>query len=156
MKKLLSIAALLGFMVGIIMIVIGSFGIVFIYNNISKENIVTPSDASIPNTRVTGIRTLKSQADVIRKHTLDSTNGKTFAEMPRQIEKLDEQGNTIKGEDGKPIMVPNTARDMWITATTLITALHFGIVTYAFSILIVIVGFMSLITGYVFSKMKQL
>lgn len=42
--------------------------------------------------------------------------------MSRQIPKLDVEGKPILGEDGRPAMTVNTARDIWITATTLITA----------------------------------
>ena len=60
------------------------------------------------------------------------TEGKTFAEMPRRIPKLDVEGKPILGEDGKPAMTANTARDIWITATTLIAALNLGIFAYVF------------------------
>jgi hypothetical protein len=78
------------------------------------------------------------------------TGGKTFAEMPRQIPKLDETGNQVVGETRKPVMVPNAARDIWITATTLITALNVGLVTYVFSGLIILFGRVSVWTGITF------
>ena len=69
----------------------------------------------------------KPRADIIRVHTLRMTGGKTFSEMPRQIPKLDETGKQILDEEGKAVMTANTARDIWITATTLITALNLPI-----------------------------
>jgi len=52
--------------------------------------------------------------------------------------------------EGKSVMTANTARDIWITATTLITALHLGILTYVFSGMILLFGFISIWTGAVF------
>lgn len=155
MKKLLKVSSVLAIIAGVILVVGGIWGIYFTYTNVSRENIVTPSDASMPEVAVRGPLSLKSQADVIREHTLKSTGGKTYAEMPRQIQKLDEMGNGVVDAEGKPIMVPNTARDIWITATALMTALNLGIVTYAFSGFIILFGLISLWTGYVFCKLGK-
>jgi len=150
MKKLLRISALLAMITGVVLVAGGIWAIVFTYTNVSREHIVTPEDASIPNTPLRGPLTLKSQADVIRKHTLHITGDKTYAEMPRQVEKIDEAGNTVLGPDGKPVMVNNATRDLWITATTLITALNLGIITYAFSGFIILFGLISFWTGITF------
>ena len=149
-KKLLNLSACLAVVVGIILIIGAVWGVCFTYKNISREKIVTPSDASIPEKPVLGPLTLKSEADIIREHTLHTTGGKTFAEMPRQIQKMDENGNPVVDKDGNPVMVANTARDIWITATALTTALNLGIVTYVFSGFIFLFGLISIWTGIVF------
>lgn len=128
MKKLLRISSALAMGAGIVLIVGGIWGICFTYKNIAQENIVTPKDSSIPEKPVRGPFTLKAQADIIREHTLKSTNGKTYAEMSRE----------------------DPARNIWITATTLITALNLGILTYVFSSLILLFGLISIWTGIVF------
>lgn len=155
MKTLLNVSALLAIGVGLIMVVGGLWAVVFTYQNVAQENIVTPDDASIPSAPVRGPLTLHSQAEVIRKHTLKSTDGKTYAEMPRQVAKLDEDGEPVLDSKGEPIMVPNEARNMWITATTLITALHLGIITYLFSGLIILFGVISIWTGVVFHQLAK-
>lgn len=155
MKKLLRVSSLLAIIVGSVMVVGGVWGVCFTYQNIARENIVTPADARIPEAPVRGPLTLKAQADIIRHHVLQSTNGKTYAEMPRQVPALDENGKQILDTEGKPVMAANTARDIWITATTLITALHLGIVTYVFSGLIILFGFISLWTGIVFYYLSK-
>ena len=116
---------------------------------------MTPADAAIPEKPVSGPLTLKVQADIIREHTLKMTNGQTFAEMPRQVSKLNEDGKPILDAGGNPVMVANAARDIWITATTLITALNLGILTYAFSGLIILFGFISIWTGIVFYVLSK-
>jgi hypothetical protein len=48
------------------------------------QNITTPEDASIPNVRVDSPATAQSMADIIDKHALESTGGKTYSEMDRE------------------------------------------------------------------------
>lgn len=133
MKKLLKFSSFLAILVGIIMIVGGIWAICFTYQNVTQEKIVTPSDASIPDASVRGPFTLKSQADIIRDHTLETTNGLTYAEMSRTDEN----------------------RPLWITATTLTTALNLGIITYVFSGLILLFGLISVWTGIIFFYLQK-
>ncbi len=150
MKKILVGSSILAVITGILMISGGMWGIAFTYRNVAQEKITTPADASIPGAPVRGPLTLKSQADIIRHHTLTTTGGKTYAEMPRQVQKVDADNKPVVDEQGNPVMVPNTTRDMWLTATTLTTALNLGIVTYLFSGLIILFGLISIWTGIVF------
>jgi hypothetical protein len=48
---------------------------------LTAERIVTPADSEIPNTPVTGASEAKAQADVIWKHVMTQTGGKTYAEL---------------------------------------------------------------------------
>jgi hypothetical protein len=155
MKKLLKISSVLAIVAGILLVIGGIWGLCFTYKNITRENITTPADASIPNKPVRGPFTLKAQADIIREHTLKSTEGKTFTEMPRQIPELDEDGQPVLDKDGKPAMVTNEAREIWITATTLMTALNLGIITYVFSALVMLFGCISIWTGVVFHALSK-
>ncbi|MFA5933755.1 MAG: hypothetical protein WC795_00825 [Candidatus Paceibacterota bacterium] len=155
MKKLLLVSSVLAIIAGFVMISGGLWGIVFTYNNVARENITTSKDASIPGVPVRGPLTLKAQADIIRTHTLKITGGKTYSEMPQQIPKLDQNNNPILDETGKAVMVPNDARNTWITATTLTTALNLGIITYVFSGLILLFGLISIWTGIIFCFLSK-
>lgn len=150
MRKLLYISSLIAITTGFVLAAGGIWGIYFTYKNVSRENIITPPDASIPEQLVRGPWTLKAQADIIREHTLSATEGKTFAEMPRQIPKLDEKGNSILDVEEKPVMVPNAARDIWITATTLMTALNLAILSYAVSGFASLFGLAFIYIGIIF------
>jgi hypothetical protein len=155
MRLYLKLSGLFAIMAGIILILGGAWGITFTYDNVAREKIVTPEDASIPNTPVRGPFTLKAQADIIRKHALKTTGGKTYSEMPRLIESVDENGQPELDEDGKPVMVPNKARDTWITVTALTNAINLGILTYAFSAFTLLMGLISVWTGLVFLQLPQ-
>ena len=155
MKTLFKTSAVLATVAGLILVLGGVWGVYFTYQNIVAEKIVTPEDASLPGEMVRGPLTLKSQADIIRHHTLNMTGGKTYAEMPRMIEKLDASGVAVVDAEGKPVMVPNDARNMWITATTLTTALHLGILTYGFSAIVILLGLISLWNGFIFCKLAK-
>ena len=155
MKKILGFTSVLAIFAGVIMLIAGAWGLVFTYNNVARENITAPDDASIPGSPVRGPLTLHSQAEIIREHVLHTTDGKMYSEMPQKIVKLDEEGNAILDENGEPVMVSNDARSIWITATTLITALHLGIITYVFSGLIFLLGLISIWTGIIFHVLKK-
>src|SRR3989344_8863980 len=133
MKKLLIVTSILAIVAGIAMIGGGAEGIIFTYKSVIREQITTPKDASIPEALVSGPLTLKAQGDIIREHSLKSSGGLTYAQMPGQIPKLDADGKPVIDADGKPVTVSNPARTTWITATTLTTALNLGILSYAFS-----------------------
>lgn len=155
MKKILGLSSFLAITAGIIMIGSGVWGIIFTYQNVVREQITTPADASIPDTLVRGPLTLKSQADIIRKHVLETTGDKTFSQMPQKIQKQDAKGNLVIDEKGAPVMVSNDARTIWITATTLMTALNLAIIAYAFSGLVIFIGLISIWIGIVFRALKK-
>lgn len=155
MKKILFLTAVMAVIVGFVLVGGGVWGIAFTYQNIAQEKIVTPADAAIPNQPVRGPLTLKAQADIIRTHVLKTTGGQSYAEMPRQIPKLDSTGNPVLSEAGDEVMIPNEARELWVTALTLINALNLGIITYVFSGLIVLLGFISIWTGITFYIIRR-
>ena len=155
MKKLIIVSSVLAIAAGIVMVSGGAWGIVFTYKNVARENITTPDDASIPNVPVRGPFTLKAEADIIRSHVLKTTDGKTYSEMPRQIPKLDQNGKPVLDEKGVAVMISNDARNTWITATTLTTALNLGIITYVFSGLILFLGLISIWTGITFRALSK-
>ena len=155
MKKLLVTSSVLAILAGIVLVAGGIWGIYFTYKNVANEKIVTPQDSAIPEKPVRGVLTLKAQADIIREHTLRMTGGKTFSEMPSQIPKLDDSGKPLLDAEGNPVMVANITRDIWITATTLITALHLGVLTYIFSGMVLLFGFISIWTGIVFYALSR-
>jgi len=52
-------------------------------DTLALERIITAEDAEIPLAPVNSAAEAKAQADVIRKHALEASGGKTYAEMTR-------------------------------------------------------------------------
>src|SRR3990167_10010705 len=155
MKRLLIISSVLAICVGVILVLGGALGLMFTYQNVTREKIVTTEDASIPNKPVRDPMTLKAQADVIRKHTLKITKDKTYAEMPQQVAKVDASGSAVLDKDGKPMMVPNAARNIWVTATTLTTSLNLGIMAYMLSGFAILFGLVLIWSGLVVGALSK-
>ena len=135
---------------GIGSIGIGIAGVNEVRDNLARENIVGTPDSSIPGQKVDTGSEAKSFAAVMRKHTLESTEGQTYAEMGRF---LDPQGNQTSDEEkaakdpttGQP--VPNRARDLWVTETALTTALNVAFFAERVAFFSIAMGAMLLLTG---------
>ncbi len=124
-SKIVKVLASVMLTVGLAFGATGAVAMNFISNEAVVENIYTGDDASIPEQLVNGPFTMKAQADNILHHTLARTDGLRYAEMDREDEN----------------------RPMWVTATTLRTALHFGILSYAFSLFVIVVGLLFMMSG---------
>ena len=154
-NSILTVSAVIAIVIGVGAIGTGIFGMSYTYSKAVEEKITTPGDAAIPDTPVRGPFTMLAQADVIRKHTYSATDGQVYSEMPRFIESLDDEGNPVLDENGDPVMVPNKARDIWITSTSLQTVLQFGALAYALSAFALLYGLTSIATGVVFLSLRS-
>lgn len=139
-NRMFAVVALAAIVVGIGSVLGGLGGMVYTYQNASKENITTPDDAPVPGVSVDGPISLWSQAAIIEQHQLNRTEGLRYAEMPRMIPQLDENGEQVIGEDGEPVMVPNATRASWIDATSLISVLNLGLMAYMLSLFAIVMG----------------
>ncbi len=81
MRKLASIGAIL---LGVIMILGGIATWIVVSSTLSDQKITTSSDACLPDRIVAGPFTAYCQADIINQHTLDRTDGLTYAELDRE------------------------------------------------------------------------
>jgi hypothetical protein len=158
-----------GFVAGGVLIL---FGVVAIYMGISgfnttrdaieQEGIVfgTVDDPAVAEhaeqwagEQVTTGDQARGFALVIREHALESTDGLTYAEMGRFVsaENPDDPAGTsdeeaaLKDEEGNP--VSNSARNTWVTATSLSTALNMSYMAERLAIFGIVVGVALLLTG---------
>ena len=92
-------------------------------------------------------------AQYMRIHALESSGGKTYAEMGRFVS-ADDPGNpagtsdeaaALKDEAGKP--VANAARNTWVTETALSTALNMSYMASQLSLFGIVVGIALVLTG---------
>jgi hypothetical protein len=136
--------------VGLGSIGLGAWGFNEVRDNLARENIVGTPDSSIPGQKVDTGSEARAFAAVMRKHTLESTEGRTYAEMGRF---LDAQGNETNDEEaaakdpktGQP--VANGARNLWVTETALTTALTMAYMGERLAVFGMVMGVALLLTG---------
>jgi hypothetical protein len=125
----------------------------FVGEQLAVQNIVTPDDASIPNTQVNSIPTALSMAAIIQKHAGDRSGGLSYAQMGRfAVESGDPAGTSNPDEalldaNGRP--VPNAARDTQLTAAGLVTALSLSAMAIGLSYGAIALGLAFAILGAV-------
>jgi hypothetical protein len=119
-------------------------------NDLAREMIVGTPDSSIPNQKVDTGSEAQAFAAVIRKHTLEATDGQTYAQMGRF---LDDNGKPTSDESkaatdpktGQP--VENGLRNMWINSTALSTALNTAYFAESVATFAIVMGIALLLTG---------
>ena len=92
-------------------------------------------------------------AEVIHEHALEGSGGLTYAQMGRFVSAADpdnpagtsDEAAALKDENGAP--VSNSARNTWITATGLSTALNMSYLAEQMALFGIVVGFALLLTG---------
>jgi hypothetical protein len=127
-------------------------------DNIEREKIVgTPDmDADIADKQIKTGSQAKKFADGIRKHTLEDTGGRTYAEMPRYLDKQgkptnDEKAAAIDPKSGGP--QANPERQIWVTSTALSTALNTSFFAESVANFAIVMGVALLLIGIGFLVM---
>jgi hypothetical protein len=92
----------------------------------------------------------KCFAEYIRIHTLESTDGKTYAEMPRFMGRTgkptnDQEAAAVDPKSGAP--TSNPQREIWVTSTALSTALNTSYFAEQVAVFSVVMGIALLLTG---------
>lgn len=160
MRRLLELGGLVAggvlIVFGIAAIWMGVSGFLEVRDSIEQENITaTPDAPEITDGELEAgqqVRTgseARAFADIMRHHTLEATQGQTYAEMGRF---LDEEGNPTNDEEeaattpeGRP--VENGLRQMWVTQTALATALNMAFMAERLAIFGIVVGVALLLAG---------
>ena len=75
-----SIAAII---LGVLLVLGGAVTWFVVSDTLAEQQITTPDDACLPGELVDGPFTAYCQATIIQEHTLESTNGLTYAELDR-------------------------------------------------------------------------
>ena len=92
-------------------------------------------------------------AQVIHEHATESSGGLSYAQMgrfvsaddPENLAGTSDEAAALKDETGSP--VPNTARNTWVTATALSTALNVSYMAEQMALFGIVVGVALLLTG---------
>jgi hypothetical protein len=86
MRKTASIASIV---LGVLLVLGGAATWLMVSNTLADQRITTPSDACLPERTVQGPFTAYCQAQIIQEHTLDTTEGLTYAELDREDPRRD-------------------------------------------------------------------
>jgi hypothetical protein len=139
--------ALLGF--GVAAIVIGIMGRDDVRDTLARENIVGTQDSSIAGQHVDTGSEARTFADTMREHTLASTDGKTYSELPRYLDADGVPTNDTKlaatDQFGEPIA--NPLRTLWVTETALTTALNTAYFAEQVALFAIVMGAALVLTG---------
>jgi len=121
-------------------------------DNLKREQIVgTPDMAkSVANKQVLNGAQAKAFANGMRKHTLEATDGQTYAQMGRYLTAAgkptnDEKAAATDPKTGKP--VENGARNIWVTETALTTALNTSFFAESVATFAIVMGVALLLVG---------
>jgi hypothetical protein len=85
-RKLASIGSIV---LGAILVIGGIVTWGVVRATLAEQEIVTPADACLPERQVTGPFTAYCQAEIIQEHTLDATDGQTYAQLDRDDPRRD-------------------------------------------------------------------
>ena len=81
---LVKAVGILGIIGGVLLIIVGIVAWIGVTSQLTAENITIPDDAAaFQGQQVTGPLTAYVQADIINKHALSASDGKTYAELPQ-------------------------------------------------------------------------
>ena len=124
-----------------------------------SEQIQNVPDCSVANEQIDAGEDARCFAEYMRVHALEATGGYAYAQMGRFEAKEDapqgelaegggtdnEQFAVIDPETGRP--ADNGARDIWVTATALSTALNTSYMADRLSLFGIVIGIALLLTG---------
>jgi hypothetical protein len=135
---------------GIGSIVTGFDGRNTIQDDLKRERIVGTPDSTIPGQLVDTGGEAHAFANVMRKHSLEATGGRTYAEMGRFVDdngkETDDEKKAAKDpKTGQP--VENEKRNIWVTETALATALNVSYFAERVSTFAIVMGIALLLTG---------
>ena len=141
---------------GIGAIVIGVDGYNTVRDEIAAQNITAGDDAAEltdgqlqPGQAIKTGAQARAFADIMEHHTLESTEGKRYAEMGRFLTPsggdTSDEALAAKTEDGRP--VENGLRNMWVTETALTTALNTSYFAERVAYFSIVMGIALLLTG---------
>ena len=126
-------------------------------DDLAAEMIVGTEDSTIPGQKVDTGKEAEAFALVIRKHTLEATGGKTYAQMGRYLDANGKETNDEKAaakdpKTGQP--VANGLRNMWINATALTTALNTAYFAESVATFAIVMGVALLLSGFGFAVLS--
>ncbi len=128
------VVGILVLIAGIIMIIGGGVTWVTVSSQLKAENIVVSEDAEMfAGQTVAGPFTAYAQAEIINKHALEATGGKTYAELDRE----------------------DPLRQTAMTASFLRASLFTSVVSYGVAAMAIGLGIVNILLGWALSRLAK-
>lgn len=134
---------------GAVSMFVGYQGINDVRDTLAEQNIVGTDDSSIAGEEVNTGSEARVFAETIRRHAREGADGMSYAELPRFATEDGEGTNNADeaatNELGEP--VTNPARETWLDATALSTALETAYFAEQVGLFSIVMGVALLLTG---------
>lgn len=134
-------------------IVMGVRGKADVSDRLAQEQIVGPQDSTIPGELVDTGAEARAMADVMRMHTLESSGGLTYSQLPRYLDNSGNPTSDTKLAAKTPwgTNVDNPARTLWVTETALTTALNTSYFADQVANFVIFIGVAMVLSGIGFA-----
>lgn len=145
------LVGLLSMLAGLVMIIAGALTWATVTSQLKDENITVPADASsFAGKQVAGPFTAFSQAEAIKKHALQGSEGRTYAQLGADIKKAEAAGDTAKAEELTQM------RTQAMNGSFLRASLFTSVVSYGISALVMGLGLLSMLVGWALRHLAKL
>lgn len=143
------IVGLVALIAGIIMVVAGGITYGAVSSQLAAENIVVPDDAAfLGGDKVDGPFSAYAQADIINKHALEASDGKTYAELGELAGEAKEAG------DEELATQYTEARGTVMTASFLRASLFTSVLAFGVAALVIGLGIMFALIGWALMSIR--
>lgn len=131
---LVKTVGVLGILAGILLIVVGLIAWIAVSSQLRAENITIPNDAdAFQGQTVAGPFTAYVQANVIQKHALEASGGKTYAELAQD----------------------DPVRQTMMTASFLRASLFTSVVSFGIAAFAIGIGILSILFGWALHRLAS-
>ncbi|MEI2642813.1 MAG: hypothetical protein V9G10_10900 [Candidatus Nanopelagicales bacterium] len=128
------IVGIITLVAGVIMILAGAATWLQVTNELKDQRITVAEDASMyAGKQVSGPLTAYAQAEIINKHALEATGGKTYAELDRE----------------------DPLRQTAMTASFLRASLYTSVVAYGVAAMAIGLGILNILLGWVLTRLAR-
>ena len=143
-------AGILSIIAGIVLIVAGAITWGLITTNLAEQNITVAQDSKmLAGDKVNGPFSAFAEAQIINEHALDSTDGKTYAELGSEVRAAEEAGDAALAEELQG------QRNTVMNASFLRASLFTSVVSYGVSALVIGLGVLFLVFGAAFTSLAR-
>ncbi|MGA4507678.1 aromatic ring-opening dioxygenase LigA [Propionibacteriaceae bacterium G1746] len=164
-SKPAKIIGILSIVAGLVMIVAGIVTWNVVTSQLKDERITVPADAdkvmgmTVAGKKVEGPFTAFGQAEIIKKHALKASEGKTYAELGTDVNKAKadlEKATTDSDKQTAQAAIDKAQgqRNTVMNAAFLRSSLFSSVITYGVAALVVGLGLMFALLGYAFVSLK--